>query len=125
MAALDHGDGCEGLIFRIAKDKIETETEILWRREQIGPAYHAEFVPAISNDQQINVLAFTADHSADQICGDITRDEQIEYLNGGQGILGTSLEYLTNIVAQFETLGIVDAECSSLLKEAQARAAAT
>lgn len=120
MAALDHGGGCEGLIFRIDADRVETETEILWRREQVGPAYHAEFVTAIAGDQQIKVLAFTADHNADQICADITRDEQIEYLNGGKGILGSSLEYLSNIVAQFEALGIVDDECSSLLAEANA-----
>ena len=120
MAALDHGDGCEGLIFRIDGDRVENETEILWRREQVGPAYHAEFVTAVAGDQQIKVLAFTADHTADQICGDITRDEQIEYLLGGKGILGTSLEYLSNIVSQFEALGIVDDECSSLLAEAKA-----
>ena len=125
MAALDRGDGCEGLVFKIDREKIDAETEILWRREQVGPAYHAEFVTASTGDQQIKVLAFTADHTADQICADITRDEQLEYLISGKGILGTSLEYLTNIVAQFEALGIVDEECSSLLEEAHARRAAT
>lgn len=120
MAALDQGDGCEGLVFKIDAGKVEVETEILWRREQVGPAYHAEFLTAIAGDQQIKVLAFTADHTADQIRADITRDEQIEYLNGGKGILGSSLDYLSNIVAQFEALGIVDDECSSLLAEAKA-----
>jgi cation transport protein ChaC len=121
MAALDHGDGCEGLIFRIDKNEIDVETEILWRRELVAPTYHAEFVTAISDDQTQQVLTFTADHHAEQICLDISRDEQIEFLINGKGILGTSMEYLENIVAQFETLGIDDAECTSLLVESQAR----
>ena len=121
MAALDHGDGCEGLIFRIAKDAIEVETEILWRRELFAPTYTPTFVTAIADDQQLKALTFIADHQADQICGDISRDEQINCLISGRGVLGTSLEYLENIVTHFDALGIMDEECSTLLAEAKAR----
>jgi cation transport protein ChaC len=121
MAALDHGGGCEGLIFRIAKENIEVETEILWRRELIFAGYTPTIVAAIAGEQQLKVLAFVADHDALQICGDISRDEQIEYLVNGRGIFGTSLEYLENVVAQFDVLGVKDAECSALLTQTQAR----
>ena len=121
MAALDHGDGCEGLIFRIAKDSVEVETEILWRRELVVAGYTASFVTAIADGQQLKVLTFVADHQAAQICGDISRGEQLDCLVHGRGILGTSLEYLENVVAQFDALGIKDEECSSLLADAKAR----
>ena len=121
MAALDHGDGCEGLIFRIAKDVIEVETELLWRRELIFAGYVPTIVTAIVGDERLKALTFVADHEANLICGDISRDDQIEFLVNGRGILGTSLEYLENVVAQFEVLGINDEECADLLAEAKAR----
>ena len=121
MAALDRGEGCEGLVFRIPKDAIEIETEILWRRELVVPSYTPAFVTAIAGDQHLNALTFVADHQAVQICGDISREEQIDCLVNGRGILGTSLEYLENVVSQFEALGIKDKECSALLDEAKAQ----
>lgn len=119
MAALDHGPGCDGLVFRIPRDIIAVETDILWRRELVAPTYLPTFVTAFVEGQPVRALTFTADHDADQIRIDITRDEQIQYVCGGRGILGTSLEYLTNIVSQFNALGIVDHDCSSLLAEAE------
>ena len=124
MAALDHGGGCEGLIFRIPRDIIAEETEILCRRELVAPTYIPVFVTALADGGQLDVLTFIADHGAEQICGDITRDEQIRFLVNGRGILGTSFEYLENIVSQFDTLGIVDAECTALLAAARAFARA-
>ena len=46
MAALDHGDGCDGLAFRIPQDIVDVETEILWRRELVAPTYIPTFVTA-------------------------------------------------------------------------------
>ncbi len=120
MAALDHGDGCDGLVFRIPQEITDAETEILWRRELVAPTYIPTFVTAMADGQQLRALTFTADHQADQICGDISREDQINCLVNGVGFLGTSLEYLENIVTQFDALGIKDEECSSLLAEAKA-----
>ncbi|WP_282604640.1 gamma-glutamylcyclotransferase [Pelagibius sp. Alg239-R121] len=119
MAALDHGDCCEGLVFRIAAQDIETETEILWRREMIGHAYKPIFVAATLGDQTITALAFAANHSSDVICPDLTREEQICFIASGAGFLGTSMEYLGNIVSQFAALGVVDEDCSALLQEVE------
>ncbi|MGJ8529249.1 gamma-glutamylcyclotransferase [Maritalea sp.] len=119
MAALDHGAGCDGLVFRIPHDIIDVETEILWRRELVAPTYLPKFVTANVGDSSVNALTFVADHHAAQICTDITLDEQVQFLTEGHGILGTSMEYLTNIVAQFDALGIVDEDCSALLAAAQ------
>ena len=106
-------------MFRIPQSIIEVETEVLWRRELVAPIYLPTFVTAIVDGQPVKALTFTADHEADQIYSDISRDEQIKYVTSGRGIMGTSLEYLENIVAQFDALGIVDEDCSSLLDDAK------
>ena len=46
MVALDKGSGCDGLAFRISRANLDEETEVLWRRERIGPAYMPVFVHA-------------------------------------------------------------------------------
>lgn len=117
MAALDHGAGCEGLLFRISADRLEEETKILWQREMVAPAYLPEFVSATASGQEIQALTFVADHSADVIHPDLTRAQQVAYIATGAGFLGTSLDYLTGIAQHFETLCIHDADISALVEE--------
>lgn len=119
MAALDHGEGCHGLAFRIAKGAIEQETEILWRRECVAPAYTPTFVKAELSDSSIEVLAFLADHAAEQIEPDLPRDTQVRYLATGEGFLGTSAAYLRNVVSHFRSLGILDEEAETLLADVE------
>ncbi len=117
LAALDHGPGCDGLVFRIAAADVPGETEILWRREMAGPAYHAAFVTADTAIGRVRALAFTADHASPAIVGDIPRAEQVRYIATGAGFFGPSLDYLTNIAAHFAVLGIEDAEVANLMRE--------
>ena len=123
MAALDSapdGPGCQGLVFCIAADQVDEETEILCRRELLGPAYMPRFVTAQIEGQEVRALTFVADHRVDDIQRDLTREEQITYIAYGQGFLGTSYEYLANILAQFEVMGIKDPACAALLADVDA-----
>lgn len=120
MVALDKGPGCEGLAFRIARENVEEETEVLWRRERIGPAYTPVFVEAIAADRRIAALTFVADHEAELIDASLTRAQQIHYSATGTGFLGSSLDYLRKIHGQFEALGVEDEEVSALLRDVEA-----
>lgn len=120
MAALDHGTGCDGLAFRIARHHIEEETKILWRREGIAPAYTPTFIDLVHAEGRLSALTFLADHDALLIDAGMTRAEQIRYLATGSGFMGTSLQYLSNIAEHFTALGIEDADVTELLRDALA-----
>ena len=121
MAALDIGCGCDGLVFRIPKALVDGETEVLYRRERIGPAYTAEFVPVRLNDGvEIEAITFVADHTADTIAANLTEAEQVRLIATGTGFLGSSLDYLRNIEAKFDRLGIVDPHVRQLRVAAEA-----
>jgi len=120
MAALDKGPGCDGLLFRIAHRDVEEETEVLWRREQVGPAYSAAFIDAMVENRPVTALAFVADYDAELIDPNLTREEQVRFLATGTGFLGSSLDYLRNIDKKFAALGIRDDDVASLLHEAEA-----
>jgi glutathione-specific gamma-glutamylcyclotransferase len=117
MAALDRGDHCDGLAFRIAAGDVDRETEILWRREVIGPGYVPAFVTADLAEGPVQALTFLADHGAREIRADLSRAEQIDYIAHGAGFLGTSRAYLANIVDHFAALDIHDEDCITLLRE--------
>ena len=122
MAALDRGEpGCHGLAFRISEAQIETETEALWRREGIGPAYRPVFVEADIDGAVITTLTFIADHDAELIDSEMSHDEQISYLVSGTGFAGSSIDYLRNLVSGLGTVGIRDAELDELLAKAESQ----
>jgi cation transport protein ChaC len=124
FATLDSGEGCDGLAFRIAAADVEVETEILFRREVIAPGYLARFVPARIGDAEVRVLAFVADHDVPDVRPDLTHEEQVRYIAHGAGDLGTSRDYLANIVDHFAHLGIADDHCTDLLRAVDAYLAA-
>lgn len=119
MAALDSGDGCDGLAFRIQADLLECETEVLWRRERAVPAYCAEFAWLETELGAIDSLVFVADHSVPVIDGEMSWDDQVRFCALGKGFLGTSLEYAENLQAQCDRLGIHDTSLASLVEQAR------
>ena len=125
MATLDSGDGCEGLAFRIAAADVETETDILFQREMLAPAYLARFLPARIGDEEVPVLSFVADHDVPDVRPDLTHEVQVRYIAHGAGDLGTSRDYLASIVGHLGELGIVDRHCSDLLDAVDSYLAAT
>lgn len=120
MAALDRGDGCHGLVFRVPAERVEDETRNLWAREMVLPSYVPCLLPVDLAGESVTALAFLADHGTEMIRGDLTREQQVRYLATGTGFLGSSREYLETIVQQFGALGIDDPEVSALMAELRA-----
>ncbi len=108
MAALDIGEACEGLVFRIASHNVEKETEIIFRREMISFGYAPTFIPIETDDGPIEALTFVADHACERYARDIDREESARMIAQADGINGTNIEYLENLAAQLETLGLDD-----------------
>ncbi len=119
MAALDDGPGCTGLVFRIAGERLDEETQILWRREMLSGAYVPAFVDAVTAEGRLQAITFIANKQAKRIHADLSRDQQVQYIATGKGILGSSLEYIENLVSHLTALGIEDRDVSSLLADAR------
>lgn len=120
MAGLAAGGTCDGLAFRIPAPLVAAETERLWRREMIAYAYVPVMATASTAQGDIPALCFVADPLADTIDTGLCRDRQVEYIATGEGFLGTSREYLENMLAHFDALGITDPDLRDLLRDVQA-----
>ena len=120
MAALDEGAGCDGLVFRIAKDCVAAESGVFWRRELLAFAYRPVMANIATEFGEVEALTVIANRDSEFIRPDITAEEQIRCIATGKGFLGTSLQYLENIAAHFEALEIEDNEVTQLLAGARA-----
>lgn len=119
MAALDHGDGCHGLVFRIDAAQVDPETKRLWGRERIGRAYHPAFIPVETDLGTVEALTFMADYDAEIIAPDLSHEEQVEFCATGAGFLGTSFDYVANLAEHFRELRIEDPVVTRLLTDAR------
>ena len=111
QAALDIGDGCDGLAFRIAAaddrggDRLHLAPRALRARPTARSSSPPPPPPARSRPWR-----WSPTTPRRSIRPDLTRAEQVRYLATGAGMLGTSLAYIENLAAQFAALGIEDPE---------------
>lgn len=117
MAGLADGGQCDGLVFRIPAGREEAETERLWRREMIAYAYFPAFALADTPAGPVRAVCFVADPEAEMIDTRLDHATQVEYIATGEGFLGTSYEYLANMLTQFDTMQVDDPGLRGLLRD--------
>ena len=114
MAGLDRGGACAGLVFRIARDVLDDETRILWRREMLLHAYTPAFLRIETPAGVVEALAFVIDRTAPSYMPGLSMDETARYLSTAVGLLGSNLEYIENLVEHLAAVGIADRALSDL-----------
>ena len=80
MLALDTGEGCEGLVFRVAAADVDAESFILFRREMIADAYKPAWLTLQTAQGPVEALGFVANHGHDRIRPGIPLDQQARML---------------------------------------------
>jgi glutathione-specific gamma-glutamylcyclotransferase len=109
MLALESQIGCcRGLAFRIPADSVDTESAIVWRREMVRGGYCPALVPMTTPQGPITALAFVSNPSHPNYVGELPLNETAAIIASGTGVLGTNREYLEQLTAQLDALGIDD-----------------
>lgn len=117
MLAMDAGDGCEGLAFRIAARQTEHETFVLFRREMIVDVYHPVWLTLDTAQGPIEALSFAANHASDKVRPGIPLPEQACMIDGAEGMLGRNLDYLQSTGAHLDLMNIADPYIDALLAQ--------
>jgi cation transport protein ChaC len=108
MLALVPGGSCRGVAYRIAADAVQTELEILWRREMIGGSYLARWITLRTPDGPVRAIAFTINRANERYAGRLTEETMATAIAAATGQLGPCSEYLFNTVSHLAALGIHD-----------------
>ncbi len=118
MLSLEQQAGsCRGLAFRIAADAVHAESAILWRREMLRGGYCPALVPMTTPQGPITALAFVSNTAHPSYVGELPLHETAATIATGKGVLGTNRDYLVQLAAQLQALGIDDPYVAQLHAE--------
>ena len=116
VLGLEPGGSCNGVALRLAPDKVESETQILWRREMFAGVYKPRWVRARTAKGVISAIAFTMDVHHLRYTRGVTLAQRVHALATAAGRLGSSYEYLASTVAHLDELGVRDGAMHHLLR---------
>ena len=117
MLALDSGNTeayCDAFVMRIPADQIDTETTYLWRREMFAGTYIPTFLTSETPQGEVESLVFVVDHDNPR-CVDLPLADAARQIASASGSAGTNVEYLENLVADLESVGLRDPQTEKLL----------
>ena len=124
MLGLDRGGSCRGVVFRIEAAKVDSELEILWRREMVSGSYAPRWVVVQTPAGTVRAITFVINHAHDRYAGLLPEEKIAGIIAQAEGGLGRCCDYLFNTVAHLDELGIGDVPLSRLAARVRQRMSA-
>lgn len=120
MLGLERGGACRGVMYRISEEAVETELDILWRREMFTGAYCPTWVSARSGDLAIPAVTFVINRDNRRYAGRLSEDTVIRHLATAEGPMGPCRDYLFETVEHLAALGIRDRRLEAMARKVRA-----
>jgi cation transport protein ChaC len=114
------GATCKGRAYRVEGDKAAAVTALIDARELVNNIYAPEEHEIALDDRRrvrARVYVGVTDHA--QFAGAWSEDEKAQAIAQAVGSEGPSIDYLVNLVAHLEEMGIDDAHLARLLERAR------
>lgn len=113
VLGLDKGGVCDGIAYRVPRDKVAETLAYLRAREQVNGVYRETLVPATfasGEHQHCLVRAYTVERAHPSYTGRLPIDVQARLVRAARGISGPNVDYLANTLAHLRSLGIFEPE---------------
>lgn len=120
MLGLERGGACRGVAFRIAPEAVETELDVLWRREMFTGAYRPTWVTARSRGTTFPAVTFAINHENSRYAGRLAEDTIVRHIATAAGPMGPCRDYLFETVAHLAELGIRDRRLEATARRVRA-----
>lgn len=115
---LDKGGKCEGMAFRVARQRSLDTRRYLKRRENVTNTYNATMRPVKLLDgsgRTANALCFLADRYHPQYAGRLPLEVQAWLVRRSAGNSGANIDYVVNTMLHLRELGVHDRELERLM----------
>ena len=123
MLTLEPGEGCcHGLAFRIAAPLAAQESALLWQREMIRGGYLPTLLPVHTPQGPVQALTFLANPAHPGYVGELPLAECAAVIATAEGQIGRNRDYLRQLDAQLQCLGLDDPYVHRLWAAVQALA---
>jgi len=117
VLGLDRGGACQGMAYRIAKDKRNVIVGYLRAREQATSVYR-EVLRSVwlegGGRERVSALTYVADRGHVQYAGRLSLEQQLHFVRQGHGQSGPNDEYVIETVTALEGMAIRDRDLHRL-----------
>lgn len=120
MLAIERGGSCHGVAYRLPRGRVETELDVVWRREMLTMAYRPVWVRLRTSEGIEPAITFAVNRGHERYVRGLDVDAIVHYLATGAGPLGRCRDYLFDTVAHLEQLGIRDRHLEALAQRLRA-----
>jgi len=123
MLGLENGGACRGVIFRIAEEAVESELDILWKREMFTGAYCPTWVTARHGGESVAAITFVINRENNRYAGRLPDDTVARHIATAAGPMGPCCDYLFETVKHLAELGIRDRRLEAMAGRVRAQRA--
>ncbi|MET0334739.1 MAG: gamma-glutamylcyclotransferase [Rhizobacter sp.] len=120
--ALVGGGSCRGMVYRIARDRVEDELPRLWAREMPNSVYDPRWLSCHTDQGVVTALAFTLSRESPNYTGTMDDAHLLNVLRHASGRYGTTLAYVLETARALRAHGIRDRGIEHLVSLAQRNA---
>jgi cation transport protein ChaC len=113
--ALVGGGSCQGMVYRIARERVEDELPRLWAREMPNSVYDPKWLACRTAQGEVTALAFTLSRSSPNYTGPMDDAHLLQVLRRASGRYGTTLAYLLETAHCLRSHGIHDKKIERLV----------
>ena len=114
--ALLSGGSCQGMVYRVPKQKVTEVVDKLWLREMVTGVYDPRTLRCQTGQGQVNALAFTLSRRSPNFTGDLSDAHYKQIFSDATGRFGTTRDYALQTLESLQRIGIHDAALTKLLK---------
>lgn len=120
VLGLDRGGSCAGRALRVGPGHYAATLAYLEQREMATASYRPRLLPVrLDGGKRVTALAFVADPGHRQYVGRLPPGAAATLVRQGRGSYGASLDYLRNVVAHLDEIGIADGPLHHVLALAE------
>lgn len=106
--ALVGGGSCRGMVYRIARERVEDELPRLWAREMPNSVYDPRWLNCRTAQGDVTALAFTLSRESPNYTGPMDDEQLLHVLRRASGRYGTTLAYVLETANALRVHGIRD-----------------
>jgi cation transport protein ChaC len=106
--ALVGGGSCRGMVYRIARERVEDELPRLWAREMPNSVYDPRWLTCHTALGEVRALAFTLSRESPNYTGAMDDTQLVQVLRHASGRYGTTLAYVLETAQALRAHGIHD-----------------
>jgi len=112
---LDKGGSCQGMVFRIAPENLDSELQKVWEREMFAETYIPTWVCVKTENGDVSAITFVINTKHKHYVPDLDLEKVAERVVRAEGKCGSCHDYVQNTVKFLHQLELRDPVLEQLL----------